>query len=1176
MNEQNTGVEKSKTAEREEQTLAFWKEHNIFEKTLEQTKNGEPFVFYDGPPFATGLPHYGHMPAGTIKDAIPRYQTMRGRYVRRQWGWDCHGLPIETLIEKSIGLNSKKDIETYGIERFNQAARESVLQYDKEWKEQIPRMGRFVDMEHAYSTMDTPYTESIWWAWKKLSEQGLVYEGYKSMQICPRCETTLSNFEVGLGYKDITDISVTVMFELVDGINTPPSAKASEGQAKIYILAWTTTPWTLPGNVALAVSPKVEYGIYTREGKRYIVAEARAEAVLGGAPYELEREISGEELIGKKYIPPFQEFYNDKNIKNHARGWAVYDADFVSDTDGTGIVHIAPAFGADDMALGREKELPFIQHVNMNGEIVGGKDFIGLQAKPKDESQKTDVEIIKFLAHKGILFAKEKIIHPYPHCWRCDTPLLNYAASSWFIKVTDIKDSIIAENKKIGWTPEFVGSARFANMLEDAPDWAVSRARYWGAPIPVWKCDECKKAEVIGSIEELRARARTSGNKYFVMRHGHSESNERNVTSSNAHDKVHLTEQGKEETLRSAEELRDKHIDLIIASPFVRTRETTDIVREVIRLGEESVVYDERLGEINVGEFDAKSNASYHAFFSSFAEKFTKTPEGGENLMDLKRRVMGALSDMETQHKGKNILIVTHEYASWMLALGAEGGDITRGIAIKENKNDFLKTAEWIEMPVPNVPRNRDYELDLHRPYIDEIVFDCSCGGTLRRIPEVFDCWVESGSMPYAQFHYPFENKELFEKNFPADFIAEGIDQTRGWFYSLLVLSTALFGKSPFKHSIVNGTILAEDGQKMSKRLQNYPDLMGVVGRYGADALRYYLLSSSVVHGEDMRFSEKGVDEVHKKIILRLQNVISFYEMYAGNPQPTTHNPQPENVLDKWIIARMNALACEVTKAMDTYEIDRATRPFMDFVDDLSTWYIRRSRERFKSEDMADKQSALQTTNYVLLTLSKLMAPFLPFMAEDLYKKMGGEKESVHLETWPIVQDGDKKLLQDMQEARRLVSIGLEKRAAAGIKIRQPLSLLKIRNPKSEIRNNEGIIQIIKDEVNVKTVEFDDDTLTEEMTLDIKITDDLREEGQVRELMRELQDLRKKKGLSPHDRITLSVASTSAGVGLIGKFERDIKRVVLIDTITFFDTVSGDDIIIQDMKFTVSLQTAQK
>mgnify|MGYP001586162052 FL=1 len=1193
MNENDSVIrnisERSKTAEREEKTLAFWKENNIFEKTLKQTENGEPFVFYDGPPFATGLPHYGHLLPGTIKDVIPRYQTMRGRHVRRQWGWDCHGLPIENIIEKEIGLNSRKDIEGYGVERFNRAARESVLRYDAEWKEHVPRMGRFVDMEHAYTTMDAGYTESIWWAWKRLAEQGLVYEGYKPMHVCPRCETTLSNFEVAQGYKDITDLSATVMFELRDANehDTNPRMSANDAnKEKTYVLAWTTTPWTLPGNVALAVSTKIEYGLYVQDGKKYIVGQLRAEKVLGGKPYTLEREISGEELVGKRYTPPFLEFFEDKELKDRDRGWKIYAADFVTDTDGTGVVHIAPAFGADDMALGRAEELPFIQHVKMNGEITGVKALLGLQAKPKDDPQKTDIEVIKYLAHKGMLFAKEKIAHPYPHCWRCDTPLLNYAANSWFIKVTDIKEKLIEENKNITWIPDFVGNARFANMLEDAPDWAVSRARFWGAPIPVWKCGECEKREVIGSIEDLKTRARTSGNRYFIMRHGQADSNVAGVVSGGEHAPNHLTEKGKEEVLHAAKELKDERIDFIFASPLIRTRETAEIMAAELAVEPENVVYDERLREIYTGEFDGKSVKEYRAYFSSREERFTKCPERGETVTDVKRRVMEALYDFDKRYKGKNIFIITHETPVWMALIGVEGADQKGAIRLwgDSKKDEAVETGSFRKIDFVPIPHNRDYELDPHRPYIDTIVFDCSCGGTLRRIPEVFDCWVESGSMPFAQFHYPFENEELFKKNFPADFIAEGVDQTRGWFYSLLVLGVALFDRAPYKRVIVNGTVLAEDGQKMSKRLKNYPDIMEVVNRYGADALRYYLLSSPAVRAEDLLFSEKGVDEAHKKIVLRLGNVLSFYELYAGNQEPRTKNPEQDskNLLDQWIVARTNELVGEVTKAMDVYEIDRATRLLMDFVDDLSTWYIRRSRERFKGDDADDKRNALHTTHHVLLTLSKVVAPFMPFVAEDVYSKLithnrqptTETKESVHVEEWSKVGKVNEKILQEMKEVRRLVSLGLEKRSAAGIKVRQPLASLKIKDIRSDVRESEDMIQIIRDELNVKTVEFND-ALTEEIVLDTVITGDLKEEGQSRELIRELQELRKKKGLSPHDRITLLVASTPEGIGLIGKFEHDMKRVVLIDRLTFSDTAGGDEIGVDDIRFSVSLEKSR-
>src|SRR3989339_1860090 len=480
----------------EKRILKFWRENKIFEKTLEQ-KADDKFVFYDGPPFATGEPHYGHILAGTIKDAIPRYQTMRGNFVRRQWGWDCHGLPIENLIEQELNLGHKKDIEEYGVDKFNESAKNAVLRFDSNWKEVVPRLGRFVDMEHAYKTMDATYTESIWWAFKTLHEKGLVYEGHKIMYVCPRCETPLAQSEVAEGYTDLTDISVTAKFELADEPGT-------------YLLAWTTTPWTLPGNVAIAVNKDIDYVKVEAEGIKYVLAKERLESVFN-TPYKIEKEFKGSELVGKSYIPVFDYYLNDKTIKNHENGWKVYHADFVTAESGTGIAHEAPAFGAEDMELGIKEKLPFVQHVSMSGQFKPEvKDFAGKYVKQKGDTQSADIEIIKYLAQKGTLFSKEKIVHSYPLCWRCETPLLNYASSSWFVEVSKFRDKLVEENKKIHWVPESIGTNRFGKWLEGARDWAVSRARFWGAPIPVWKCNKCEKPFVVGSLSDIKKLAKPS------------------------------------------------------------------------------------------------------------------------------------------------------------------------------------------------------------------------------------------------------------------------------------------------------------------------------------------------------------------------------------------------------------------------------------------------------------------------------------------------------------------------------------------------------------------------------------------------------------------------------------------------------------------------------------------
>ncbi len=1163
-------LEKSKIAESEEKTLAFWRENNIFQKTLEATREGEPFVFYDGPPFATGLPHYGHLLQGTIKDTVPRYQTMRGRYVRRVWGWDCHGLPIENLIEGELGLKHKKDIENIGIANFNEAARKSVLRYDEDWKKIVPRMGRWIDMEASYKTMDWQYTESIWWAFKTLYDKGLIYEGYKPMHICPRCETTLANSEVTLNYQDVKDISVTAKFELADEPGT-------------FVLAWTTTPWTLPGNVALAIGEVIEYvrvGIWNQElgiRETYIVAKERVETVFAGKEYEILGLVHNPDLIGKKYKPVFDYYTGDEKLPNRENGWKIVVAEFVTTDTGTGVVHIAPAFGEEDMALGIVQNLPFIQHVGMGGvfkpEVT---DFAGMPVKTKGDTQSADVAVIKYLAAHGTLFAKEKIEHSYPMCWRCDTPLLNYAASSWFVKVTALKEKMLSENENISWVPENMKHGRFGKWLEGARDWAISRSRYWGAPIPVWKCDKCEKLDVIGSVSDLRKNIKPK-NQYFVMRHGEAEHNATNTVSSKPENPTHLTEKGKEEVRVATEGLKDKKIDFIFASDFVRTKETAEMVAGMLGIPKDKIVYDERLREINAGDFDGRPISEYRAYFPRLLERFTKPAPNGENVVGVKVRAMDFLSETDAREAGKNILLVTHEYVAWMLATGVKGLSKEDSCREKEGKDDFIVTGGVLSISYAPFPHNADYELDLHRPYIDDIVLPCKCGGDMKRVPEVFDCWFESGSMPYAQFHYPFENEQEFKRNFPADFIAEAVDQTRGWFYNMHALSVGLFGERAFKNVITTGLILAEDGQKMSKKLKNYPDPMDVVEKYGADALRYYLLSSPVVVGEELRFSEKGVDEVYKKIVIRLQNVAAFYELYRDVSGNSISIREMTNVLDEWILARLAELVAEVEAGMEGYELDRAARPFMLFIDDLSTWYLRRSRDRMKGKEgkageEEDTNNARATLRHVLLELSKTLAPFMPFLAEDVYKRADGERESVHLEqiTNPKSQIPNADVLVQMQEARKVVAMGLEARAKAGIKVRQPLETIK-----TTITFSGGGIIIsdlfgtIKAELNVKNVLLGQD----KDELDTVITPELKEEGMVREFIRHVQELRKKEDLSPADKDRILLVSTDEeGETFLKKFEAEIKRATLFAAVEYREPNEGEQTKVEHILFSLAIK----
>ncbi len=917
--------------QQEQEILELWERTDAFRKSIDQRPDNKPYVFYDGPPFATGLPHYGHIVASLMKDTVPRYWTMRGYRVERVWGWDCHGLPIENIVEKEMGTKTKKEIEAMGVAEFNERCRSKVLGYVADWKKTVRRLGRWVDMDNAYVTMSRDYMESVWWVFKQLWDKGLVYEDYRAMHICPRCETTLSQQEVSEGYKDVKDISVYVKFKL----------KAGDQMTKLGLpedtsmIAWTTTPWTLPGNVALAVGPGVDYALVQSEGQHYIVASKLVEKVFINKEFAILKEIGGVELVGLAYEPLFDYYAKDRTLKNWANGWKVCAANFVTEESGTGIAHEAPAFGADDWELGKKVGLPFVQHVGLDGRMKPEVlDFTGLEVKPRSDDDKvrlsTDIAVLKYLQESGAFFAKENLVHPYPHCWRCDTPLLNYATSSWFVKVTGVKDEAIKQAEKINWSPAHIKEGRFGQWLGGARDWSISRQRFWASVMPVWHCADCKQYRVFGSAAELEE---------------------------------------------------------------------------------------------------------------------------------------------------------------------ASGQTIT----------------------------------DLHKHIVDQVSVPCACGAMMKRIPDVLDTWFDSGSMPYAQMHYPFENKAKFEAAFPAQFIAEGQDQTRAWFYYLHVLATALKGTPAFQSVIVNGIVLAEDGKKMSKKLQNYPDPTILLEKYGADALRYYLISSPVVHAEDLNFSEAGVRESYGKVVNTLWNVVEFYKLFAEQTPVAVNST---NVLDRWIVAKLQVLIQSVQREMEAYNLAEAARPVAEFIDELSTWYVRRSRDRFKGEDAADKAAALATLRGVLMVLSKVMAPFTPFIAEKVYQELGGELESVHLELWPEAQTIDHAVLDQMQFTRTIVEMGLALRAEAGVKVRQVLGELRVEG--ADVAPD--ISAIIADELNVKTVstgELDaqfvsktDGGLT--VGLDTVITEALQKEGLAREFIRTINQMRKETGLSINDTVTVCYTTDDA------------------------------------------------
>ncbi len=846
----------------EKAVLEFWRESRAFEKSLENRKGGREYVFYDGPPFATGLPHYGHLLAGTIKDVIPRYRTMRGDHVRRTFGWDCHGLPVENEMEKELKLESRRDIEAYGIGKFNENCRSIVLRYTREWEEIVTRMGRWVDFRNGYRTMDRDFMESIWWVFKTLWDRNLIYEGYKILPYCPRCATPLSNFEANQGYAEVTDPAITVRFKLLDEDDT-------------YFLAWTTTPWTLPSNLGLVAGPEIEY-VKVKDGDVcYILAAERVAGYYPEAP-EIVWRGKGRELENRRYEPLFGYF------ADRAAGGAVRMllGDFVSTGDGTGIVHTAPGFGEDDNAVCKLYNIaevcPIDKECRFTAEV---SDYEGRFVKDCDK------EIINHLKTEGKLVHRGQIKHNYPHCWRCDSALIYRAFPTWFVRIDEIKEKMIAANQKINWTPAHIKDGRFGKWLENARDWNIGRNRYWGTPLPVWRNDE-GEILCVGSAAEL--------------------------------------------------------------------------------------------------------------------EKLT----------------------------------------------GRE------------------------------VP-------DLHKHFVDAMEIPSPTGKSpLKRVPEVLDCWFESGSMPYAQRHYPFENKELFESTFPADFIAEGLDQTRGWFYTLVVLGAALFDCEPFKNVVVNGLVLAEDGQKMSKRKKNYPDPMEVVNAYGADAVRLFMLGSQVVRGEDLKFSENGVREILRNVMIPMWNALSFFVTYANvdgfTPLDDKAPERLANPLDRWILSSLAQMVGEVREELDNYNLQKAANRFSKFVDDLTNWYIRLSRRRFwKSRDDGDKMEAYATLYYVLVTFAKTAAPFIPFATEKIYRVLRQDDmpESVHLCDFPSPESvRDLALERQMELAMNVVSQGRFLRKQHNLKVRQPLARVIVVAPDAEAA--ELLAEagwIIRDELNVKTLELSGD-----------------------------------------------------------------------------------------------------
>ena len=845
--------------QREKEIEKFWKENKIFEKSIEERKGGKPYVFYDGPPTANGKPHIGHVLTRVIKDMIPRYKTMKGYMVPRKAGWDTHGLPVELEVEKLLGLEGKEQIEEYGLEPFIKKCKESVWKYKGMWEDFSDTVGFWADMKNPYVTYDNNFIESEWWALKKIFDKGLLYKGFKIVPYCPRCGTPLSSHEVAQGYKDVKERSAIARFKVKD--------------EDAYILAWTTTPWTLPSNVALCVNPDEEYVKIKTENYVYYLAKALVESVIE-EEYEVLETYKGRDLEYKEYEPLF-DFVSPKQ-----KCWYVVCDSYVTLTDGTGVVHIAPAFGEDDANVGRKYALPLVQLVDSKGQMTKETLWEGMFCKDADK------EILKNLDERGLLFSAPKYEHSYPHCWRCDTPLIYYARDSWFIKMTDVKENLIANNNTVNWIPDSIGKGRFGDWLNNVQDWGISRNRYWGTPLNIWEC-KCGHRHAIGSIEELKA------------------------MSSNCPD-----------------------------------------------------------------------------------------------------------------------------------------------------------------------------DIELHRPYIDSVTIECPhCHEEMHRVPEVIDCWFDSGSMPFAQHHYPFENKELFESQFPADFISEAVDQTRGWFYSLLAISTLIFDKSPYKNVIVLGLVQDENGQKMSKSKGNAVDPFDALQTYGADAIRWYFYTNSSPW-LPKRFYGKAVTEGQRKFMGTLWNTYAFFVLYANidnfDASKYTLDKESITVMDKWLLSRLNSTVKAVDDNLADYKIPEAAKVLQNFVDDMSNWYVRRCRERFWVQDMTqDKINAYMTLYTALVTIAKAAAPMIPFMAEEIYRNLvcsvdSNAPESVHLCTFPEVDSSviDTELESNMDEVLKIVVLGRAARNGSSMKNRQPLSKMYV---KAEKVLDKFYVEIIRDELNIKQVEFTQD-----------------------------------------------------------------------------------------------------
>ncbi|MEA3292904.1 MAG: class I tRNA ligase family protein [Patescibacteria group bacterium] len=1152
-------------AGREEKILKFWEKNKIFEKSVKQRVNKQNFVFYEGPPYANGKPGIHHLLARAFKDIILRYKTMKGFLVERKAGWDTHGLPTEMESEKKLKIKSKKEIEKIGIAKFVRECKRNVFIYKKEWENFTKRIGFWIDLENPYITCANDYMETVWWTIKQIWEKGLLYKDYKVVPYCPRCGTSLSSHEVAQGYKKVKDLTVYVKFKL-------------ENQKNTYFLIWTTTPWTLPGNIAIAVNPKFTYSKVRVNKEILILAKERIKEC--GIKADAIEEVKGRELIGLKYTPIYP--YQDKSKKAFSKSYEVISGNFISLEEGTGIVHIAPAFGEDDMNVIQEanqkskNKFPILITVNDEGKMTTpGYKWDNIFVK------KADALIISDIESKKLLFAKETYEHDYPFCWRCGTPLIYYAKESWFINMKSVKKDLIQNNQKINWIPRYLKNGRVGEWLNNVRDWTLSRERYWGTPMPIWQCQECGHIEVIGSKKDL-INQRFSSNRYFILRHGETlyqiskkgiiyPSYEKNSIALHPIGREHIKKQAKKLKIL----LKNKKIDLIYSSDATRTFETAEIVSKEFG---SKVIPDKRLRDTDFGIYFGKTEEEFKKYYPESIDRFSKKITKGDSWNGCRKRVLECINDIDEKNENKIILIVSHRDPLWLIE-GAMNGLSDEKLLRQRVKDTLVRPGEIRRIKFKRIPVNEKGEIDFHRPYIDDLKFSCpKCHKKMKRINEVVDCWFDSGSMPFAQYHYPFasnsvisqssdnygiENKKLsiqLPRNFPADFICEGIDQTRGWFYTLLAISTLLGFKTPYKNVISLGLVLDENGEKMSKSRGNAVEPWDIVNKYGADAVRWYFYRINQP-GDFKLFSEKDAEQCLKNFIFCLWNCYTFFETYVSKKDLSELNfkiLKSNNVLDRWIISKFNVLIKQATQRLDEYDINSAVHLIEAFViEDFSQWYIRRSRKRFhrKSGENQCKgkkefQNASQTYAFILLNLSKIIAPFAPFLAEELYKKLNQKFLSVHLTDYPISDEAriDKKLERKMAETREILSFILFERKKAGIKVRQPLGELKIRDCK--LKGETELLELIKEEANIKKIVWDSN-LKNEIELDTKITDELREEGFVREIIRSFQEMRKTAGLCPNTKISVYILAENFLKDILDKNKLYIIKEVNISSFDF-------------------------